>query len=1139
MGTRKRVLLIDPWEEDRGEIQRRLQSDVPESELISMQTLLEEEHLERLGAVDLILTEWLLPGMKGSEALSLLQQRWPGVPVVVVTRERSPQQVAAAFRAGAKDVLLKSSEDLARLPEVVAAMLSSLSSLSALPPAILHALIENAHETFLILNPDGTIRYGSPAIQRTLGYPPEELSGERLFDLLHPEDLPLAVEVFQQRLHAPNEIATLELRFRHRDGSWRVLEVSGRAVWLDRAIRGLALVCRDLTEQRLIEGVLYRSHQRYEELVHDLDGIVWEAEGDPPRITFLSQHAERLLGVPIQHGERKLALWWDRLHPEDRARVVEAYARAAAEGQDRTLEYRMITAAGRTLWVRDRIRAVRTAGGGVRLRGVIVDITAQKRADQAREVLTRILRALNELPEPLAAFPLIAAEIRVMTNGQRISLMLRDPERGTFTIWSDDPEAPELPHEQQLLLSQTAAGADIQAGRPHISPDLSAELGFPIEAQLYAAGYRSSIHIPIRLGEQVLGALSVAWKTPGAPGLEEMPFLNQVVEAMAAALLRARLIAETRRQAEHLALLNRLLTAVHEPLTLPEVLQVAITELVQALGVDRGAIALRQQPGDRLLVVAEYNPIGTPSGLGLMIPAAENPSMVQILATQRPLQIHQAAIDPRLGPVGLRLAELGIQSLLIVPMVIHGEVIGTIGLDSVRRPRMFSEEEIRLAQAAAMHVAIAVERTRILEDLRNQSARLQILYATAQTLVEPRELPRMMRHAVEVILPLLPADGASVYIADEGGSGRLRVVVEVGYSAAPVTRAVWEGVEETITNRVATQGEPLWVEDCARYPYPPLSRWIVEREKIHSHAAIPMRRQGETLGVLHVIWRSPRPFDAETRALLQSVADLLALGVHSARLLERTREQAARLETLNQALQEALALREQIIQNVSHELRMPLAIILGHLDLILDEPSGELPPWLLEKLTLIRDRARHLRALIEQLLILQDLQKPSILHLQELDFGPWLEEIVRSWEPAMARARLRLRLEIAPDLGRVHADPLQLEQVMNNLLDNARKFSPYGGEVWIRAWRQETEIYVAVADQGIGVPPDQLGRIFDRFYQVDGSPRRRYGGMGIGLALCREIIERHGGRIWAESPGRGLVISFTLPTAASSQELHR
>ncbi|MCS7352235.1 MAG: PAS domain S-box protein, partial [Anaerolineae bacterium] len=253
MGTRKRVLLIDPWEEDRGEIQRRLQSDVPESELISMQTLLEEEHLERLGAVDLILTEWLLPGMKGSEALSLLQQRWPGVPVVVVTRERSPQQVAAAFRAGAKDVLLKSSEDLARLPEVVAAMLSSLSSLSALPPAILHALIENAHETFLILNPDGTIRYGSPAIQRTLGYPPEELSGERLFDLLHPEDLPLAVEVFQQRLHAPNEIATLELRFRHRDGSWRVLEVSGRAVWLDRAIRGLALVCRDLTEQRLIE----------------------------------------------------------------------------------------------------------------------------------------------------------------------------------------------------------------------------------------------------------------------------------------------------------------------------------------------------------------------------------------------------------------------------------------------------------------------------------------------------------------------------------------------------------------------------------------------------------------------------------------------------------------------------------------------------------------------------------------------------------------------------------------------------------------------------------------------------------------------------------------------------------------------
>ncbi len=1006
MEMRKQVLLIDPREEDRQEIQQRLQSGVPEIELISVKTLAGEERLEELSAVDLILTEWRLPGMDGIEVLGALQQRWPGAPVVVITRECTPSHVAAAFRAGVKDVILKSPEDLARLPEVVAAVLSSPSQLSILPPAILHLLIESAQEIFLILNPDGTIRYGSSGVQRALGYTPEELSGKRLLDLLHPEDLPLAVEILQQKLCTPDETATLELRFQHQDGSWRVLEVTGRAVGRDPTTRILGLVCQDLTEQRLIGSVLHRSHLRYEELVHTLDELIWEAEGDPLHMTFLSQHAERLLGIPLHYGERGLAFWWDYVHPEDRARVTEAYARAAAENRERMLEYRMITADGRTLWVRDRIRVVRTAEGEVRLRGVIVDITEQKRVERAREALTRVLRVLNELPEPLSAFPLIAIEIRAIMDGQRISLALLNPERETLTIWSDDPEAPELAHEQRFLLSQTAAGADIQAGRPHISMDLAAEQGFPIEARLYAAGYRSSIHAPIRLGEQVLGALSVAWKAPGAPGLEGMPFLNQVAEAIAAALLRARLITETRRQAEHLALLNQLLTMVHKPLTLPEVLQVAVTELVQALGVDRGAIALRQQPGDRLLVVAEYNPIGTPSGLGLMIPVAKNPSMVQILATRCPLQIAQVAMDPRLGPVGPRLAELGIQSLLIVPMIIHGEVIGTIGLDSVRQPRVFSEEEIRLAQAAAMQAAIAVERARILEDLRNQSARLRILYATAQALVEPRELSHMMRRALEVILLHLPANGASVYIADEKRSGRLRVVVEVGYSATPVTHAVWEGIEETITNRVAAQGEPLWVEDCADYPYPPLSRWIVEREKIRSHAALPIRRQGETLGVLHVIWRSPRVFDPETRVLLQSVADLLALGVHSARLLERTREQAAHLETLNQALQEALALREQIIQNVSHELRMPLAIILGYLDLILDEPSDELAPWLLEKLSLIRDRARHLRALIEQLLILQDLQKSSTLRLQELDFGPWLAEIQpfrgRGMDPGLA-----------------------------------------------------------------------------------------------------------------------------------------
>ncbi len=123
-------------------------------------------------------------------------------------------------------------------------------------------------------------------------------------------------------------------------------------------------------------------------------------------------------------------------------------------------------------------------------------------------------------------------------------------------------------------------------------------------------------------------------------------------------------------------------------------------------------------------------------------------------------------------------------------------------------------------------------------------------------------------------------------------------------------------------------------------------------------------------------------------------------------------------------------------------------------------------------------------------------------------------------------AKVEVRWEVAPDLSLLMADPDLLGQVVVNLLDNALKFSPGGGVVTVRAWPEGDEVIIAVSDQGIGIPPDKLGRIFERFYQVDGSTSRRFGGMGIGLALCKAIVEAHGGRIWAESAGEGQGSTF-------------
>jgi len=131
---------------------------------------------------------------------------------------------------------------------------------------------------------------------------------------------------------------------------------------------------------------------------------------------------------------------------------------------------------------------------------------------------------------------------------------------------------------------------------------------------------------------------------------------------------------------------------------------------------------------------------------------------------------------------------------------------------------------------------------------------------------------------------------------------------------------------------------------------------------------------------------------------------------------------------------------------------------------------------------------------------------------------------------------VEVRLDVAPDLPLLMADPDLLGQVVVNLLDNAIKFSPGGGMVTVRAWPEGDEVIIAVSDQGIGIPPDKLAMVFERFYQVDGSMTRRFGGMGIGLALCKASVEAHGGRIWAESGGEGRGSTFYVALPAAEME---
>lgn len=228
------------------------------------------------------------------------------------------------------------------------------------------------------------------------------------------------------------------------------------------------------------------------------------------------------------------------------------------------------------------------------------------------------------------------------------------------------------------------------------------------------------------------------------------------------------------------------------------------------------------------------------------------------------------------------------------------------------------------------------------------------------------------------------------------------------------------------------------------------------------------------------------------------------------------------------------AVRRDFVANVSHELRTPLTAIQGYAETL--EGMADLPEQGRRFAEIIRKHGVFLSGMVDELLTLSRLESDSFrLEPAPVNPGDALRRAAQMLQPDMERKRLRLTENMAPEM-LVRADPVLLERVFRNLLENACRYAPEESEIAVSARRQGAEAVFAVSDQGPGIPPAELGRVFERFYQVE-KHRGASGkmGSGLGLAICKHIVERHQGRLWVESPAAHAATAFffTLPLAIS------
>ncbi|MEM6794492.1 MAG: ATP-binding protein, partial [Acidobacteriota bacterium] len=236
-----------------------------------------------------------------------------------------------------------------------------------------------------------------------------------------------------------------------------------------------------------------------------------------------------------------------------------------------------------------------------------------------------------------------------------------------------------------------------------------------------------------------------------------------------------------------------------------------------------------------------------------------------------------------------------------------------------------------------------------------------------------------------------------------------------------------------------------------------------------------------------------------------------------------------KLETANRELLEIDRVKSDLLANVSHELRTPLTAISGFVEALETGLLGAVDDEQRRALGVVSRNVLRLRSTIEQLLSFSRLDSRAL----DLDLRPFdLEAVARQAVEAVSAARgaRGVRLRVAEDAREAHGDAARIAQVLENLLTNAVKFSPDEASVDLEIERCARGVEMRVIDRGIGLAPEHRERVFERFYQVDASPRRPYGGMGLGLAIVREILNLHGASVRIEdTPGGGSTFRVTLP----------
>jgi PAS domain S-box-containing protein len=538
----------------------------------------------------------------------------------------------------------------------------------------------------------------------------------------------------------------------------------------------------------------------------------------------------------------------------------------------------------------------------------------------------------------------------------------------------------------------------------------------------------------------------------------------------------------------------------------------------------------------------EYHAERVASVLGTHRLSDYPPEIIAAQRTGQPVTIDDTATHPLTAALHkTHYQPFGYRAWVTQPVLRNQVWVGTLFINDTK-PRCWTEADIALLGTIAERSWLAMEKLRSEQALRENETRLQLmldasqigeartqlLYDTTRDLLATEQPLTLMQNLFHKLSPQLELDCYYNYMVEEHND---RTMLHLrNYEGIPeeAARSIeWIEFGQNLCGLVAQERRQLVLDQSQLSSHP--NAQLLSSSGATAYAGQPLIVHGKLLGTLCFASSTRTRFTREESDLLQSTCDQIAIALERSNLLTSIQQQAEQLQRANQIKDEFLAV-------LSHELRSPLNPILGWTRLLLNGKLNE--DRRTEALKTIERNAKLQSQLIEDLLDISRIMQGKL----SLTAAPTSLAFVIS--AALETVRLAAEAKnvaIVTDLGttaRISGDPGRLQQVVWNLLTNAVKFTPAGGQVTVELRQVDQFAQIQVIDTGKGITPQFLPHVFEYFRQEDGSTTRKFGGLGLGLAIVRQIVELHGGTVSVDSPGEDQGSTFTvkLPIGTSANQ---